>query len=58
VNTIIFYINKLIQAQLLPVGINSAYENLFKIGVDPEISAELDRSNIMLVFGLLAISKI
>ena len=40
----VFYINKLIQVQLLPAGLNAEYENLFEIGVDPEIPAELDRA--------------
>jgi 5-histidylcysteine sulfoxide synthase len=40
----VFYINKLIQVQLLSAGLNSEYEILFEIGVDPEIPEELDRA--------------
>jgi 5-histidylcysteine sulfoxide synthase len=37
----VFYINKLLQVGLLDRGINSYYENLFEIGVDPETPAEM-----------------
>jgi 5-histidylcysteine sulfoxide synthase len=40
----VFYINKLIQVQLLSDGLNAAYEVLFEIGVDPENPEELDRA--------------
>jgi 5-histidylcysteine sulfoxide synthase len=38
----VFYINKLIQVGLLKNRINSQYETLFEIGVDPETPAELE----------------
>src|SRR5689334_16014823 len=38
----VFYINKLIRVGLLEERINSQYETLFEIGVDPETPTELD----------------
>ena len=35
-----FYINKLIQVELLEQGINADYEILFEFGVDPENAEE------------------
>lgn len=40
----VFYINKLIRVGLLKKRINSFYETLFEIGVDPETPEELDRA--------------
>ncbi|MBE9033948.1 5-histidylcysteine sulfoxide synthase [aff. Roholtiella sp. LEGE 12411] len=38
----VFYINKLIGVGLIENRINSQYENIFEIGVDPETPGELD----------------
>jgi 5-histidylcysteine sulfoxide synthase len=38
----VFYINKLIQVGLIKEPINSEYETLFEIGVDPETPTELN----------------
>ena len=39
-----FYINKLIQVELLEQGINADYEILFEFGVDPENAEELNQA--------------
>ena len=39
-----FYINKLIQVELLAKGINANYEILFECGVDPEHAEELNQA--------------
>ncbi|BAZ32432.1 hypothetical protein NIES4074_49370 [Cylindrospermum sp. NIES-4074] len=41
-HTAVFYINKLIRVGLIKEPINSQYEILFEIGVDPETPTELD----------------
>ncbi len=38
----VFFINKLIRVGLIKAGINSEYETLFEIGVDPQTPTELD----------------
>jgi 5-histidylcysteine sulfoxide synthase len=40
-HTAVFYINKLIQVGLIETRINSSYETLFELGVDPATPAEL-----------------
>ena len=43
-HTAAFYVNKLVMAGLLEKGINASYEQLFAIGVDPDLPQNLEVS--------------